>query len=67
MAGAAAVAIGVSAGPAAASTHGTGGGLVNVHWNTAKLIQSGFIHTVAGPIHSFVGPPPHSAFLDKWV
>jgi hypothetical protein len=46
---------------------GVGGGLVNPHWNTAKLFQSGSPRTVAGLPHSFVGPPPHSAFLDKWV
>ena len=67
MAGAAAVAIGVSAGPAAASTHGTGGGLVNVHWNTAKLTQTGVIHTASGSLHTLAHPLPHSAFGDKWV
>jgi hypothetical protein len=49
--------------------HGTGGGLVNAHWTTTRLAQSGApaAYTVAGPPHTFVGPPPHSGFPDKWV
>ena len=44
---------------------GGAGGLVNAAWNTAKLIQLGSPHTVAEPLQS-LGPPPHSAFWDKW-
>jgi hypothetical protein len=48
---------------------GVGGGLANAHWNTTKLVYSGppAPHTVAGMLHTFPGPPPHSGFRDKWV
>lgn len=42
---------------------GVSGGLANAAWNTDKLIQSGPLPTVAGPLHTF-SSPPHSAFAD---
>jgi hypothetical protein len=41
------------------------GGLANSHWTTLRLVQSGWPHSAAGPLHTFPSPP-HSAFADKW-
>ena len=38
----------------------------NAHWKTAKLTQTGVIHTASGPLHTLAHPLPHSAFADKW-
>ena len=46
---------------------GVTGGLANPAWNTVKLTEAGSPRTVAGTLHTFVGPPPYSEFVDHYV